>query len=123
WALRRELARRGDAVADVEQLFAAASGGDAAAIALRDRAIRAWGAAAVSLCHAYDPAVVILSGGIMRAGRAVAEPLEAYVHKHLWTSSHRPDFVIPDRPDLSVLRGLSVLAADGSPQRSVRVHP
>lgn len=122
WALRRDLAARGDAVTDVKELFAAAESGDAAATTLRDRAIRAWGACAVSLCHAYDPEVVILSGGIMRAGTAVAEPIEAYVRKHLWTSSHRPSFVIPDQPDLSVLRGLSVLAAADHPTRSVRVH-
>jgi glucokinase len=112
WALRRDLAARGDAVTDVEEMLAAAESGDAAATTLRDRAVRAWGATAVSLCHAYDPDVVILSGGIMRAGSAVASPIEAYVAAHLWTSSHRPSFVIPDRPDLSVLRGLSVLAAD-----------
>ncbi|ADD41956.1 ROK family protein [Stackebrandtia nassauensis] len=117
WALRRELAARGDAVTDVKELFAAAEAGDADAVALRDRAIRAWGACVVSLCHAYDPRVVILSGGIMRAGTAVGEPIQTYVHKHLWSSSHRPAFVIPDRPDLSVLRGLSVLAADDHSQK------
>lgn len=108
WALRRDLAVRGDAVTDVKALFEA---DDDAALALRERAVRAWGATAVSLCHAYDPAVVILSGGIMRAGAALAEPIEAYVRQHLWTSSHRPAFVVPERPDLSVLRGLAVLAA------------
>jgi glucokinase len=112
WAIRRHLAERGDAVTDVKDLFAAAESGDGAAIALRDRAIRAWGATAVSLCHAYDPEVVILSGGIMRARAAVAQPIEAYVREHLWTSSHRPAFVVPDRPELSVLRGLAVLAAE-----------
>lgn len=111
WALRRDLAARGDAVTDVKDMLAAAASGDAAAITLRDRAVRAWGATAVSLCHAYDPDTVILSGGVMRAGDAVAAPIEAYVAAHLWTSSHRPSFVIPDRPDLSVLRGLSVLAS------------
>lgn len=123
WALRRELGERGDAVTDVKELLAAAQAGDAAAATLRDRAVRAWGACAVSLCHAYDPRVVILSGGILRAGAAVAAPIETYVYEHLWTSSHRPAFVIPDRPDLSVLRGLSVLATEHHAKRSVRVHP
>ncbi|WP_199043866.1 ROK family protein [Glycomyces salinus] len=118
WAIRRDLAARGDAVTDVAHMLAAADSGDAAAVALRDRAIRAWGATAVSLCHAYDPDVVVLSGGILRAGAAVAVPIESYAAEHLWTSSHRPDFVIPDRPDLSVLRGLSVLAAEDRPRRS-----
>lgn len=110
WAIRRDLAARDDAVTDVREMFAAAAAGDEAAIALRDRAIRAWGATAVSLCHAYDPDVVILSGGILRAGGAVAAPIQNYVGRHLWTSSHRPAFVIPERPELSVLRGLSVLS-------------
>jgi glucokinase len=122
WALRRDLASRGDAVTDVKEMIAAAQAGDVAAIALRDRAIRAWGATAVSLCHAYDPKVVILSGGIMRAGSVIADPIEAYVREHLWTSSHRPTFVIPDQPDLSVLRGLCVLAAEDHSRRSVRAH-
>lgn len=108
WALRRDLAVRGDAVTDVKALFET---DDDAALALRERAIRAWGATAVALCHAYDPEVVILSGGILRAGTAVAAPIEAYVREHLWTSSHRPAFTVPDRPELSVLRGLAVLAA------------
>jgi glucokinase len=108
WALRRDLAIRGDAVTDVKALFET---DDDAALTLRERAIRAWGATAVALCHAYDPEVVILSGGILRAGTAVAAPIESYVREHLWTSSHRPAFVVPDRPDLSVLRGLAVLAA------------
>ena len=122
WALRRELAERGDAVTDVKEMFEAADSGDAAASTLRGRAIRAWGATAVSLCHAYDPEVFILSGGILQAGAAVAEPVESYVNQHLWTSSHRPVFVTPDQPDLSVLRGLSVLASGDHPARSVRVH-
>ncbi|MFG3340972.1 ROK family protein [Glycomyces sp. NPDC048151] len=112
WALRRDLKIRGDAVTDVKDLFEA---DDEAALTLRDRAICAWGATAVSLCHAYDPDVVILSGGVMRAGSLIAAPIEAYVREHLWTSSHRPAFVVPDRPDLSVLRGLAVLAASERP--------
>lgn len=115
WAIRRDLATRGDAITDVREMVAAAVAGDTAAAALFDRAVRAWGATVVSLCHAYDPEVVILSGGIMRAGSVIAAPIEAYVREHLWTSSHRPAFVIPDRPDLSVLRGLSVLAAENHP--------
>lgn len=115
WAIRRDLAGRGDAVTDVHHLIAAAETGDTAAISLLDRAIRAWGATTVSLCHAYDPEVVVISGGVMRAGAAIAEPIKTYVARHLWTSAHRPEFVIPDQPELSVLRGLSVLAAATHP--------
>jgi glucokinase len=111
WALRRDLAARGDAVTDVKEMIAAAEAGDPAALALFDRALLAWSATVVSLCHAYDPEVVVLSGGIMRAGNTVAGPIEAYVAEYLWSSLEAPAYVVPDRPDLSVLRGLAVLAA------------
>ncbi|MDF2509955.1 MAG: hypothetical protein K0Q52_3814, partial [Microbacterium sp.] len=57
-----------------------------------------------------DPAVVVLSGGILRAGDAVRAPIEAHVREHLWPSMTPPRFVVPPEPELSVARGLSILA-------------
>ena len=79
-----------------------------------DRHLAIWGATVVSMCHAYDPDVVVLSGGILRAGDAVRDPITAYVDEHLWSSAHRPRVRVPDHPELSVLRGLTVLAAQAS---------
>jgi len=76
----------------------------------RDAFLRVWGATAVTLCHMYDPRVVILSGGILRAGDAVRTPIETYVREHLWPSMTAPRFVVPPEPEYSVARGLSVLA-------------
>jgi glucokinase len=78
--------------------------------ALFDRYLRAWGAAIVTLCHAYDPEIVIVSGGVMRSADVILPPLREYVHTHLWSSSHRPAFVTPSTPEYSVLLGLSALA-------------
>ncbi|WP_270369189.1 ROK family protein [Microbacterium algeriense] len=80
---------------------------------IRERYLRVWGAVVTSLAHSYDPAVVILSGGILRAGDAVSAPIEAYVRAHLWPSLTPPRFVVPPEPELSVARGLSVLARAG----------
>lgn len=77
---------------------------------IRERYLRVWGTVVTSLVHSYDPAVVILSGGILRAGDAVSAPIEAYVRAHLWPSLTPPRFVVPPEPELSVARGLSVLA-------------
>jgi glucokinase len=84
--------------------------------ALRDRFLHVWGAVVTTLIHSYDPAIVILSGGILRAGDAVSDPLEAYVRAHRWPSLPVPRFVVPPQPELSVARGLSVIA------RAARVH-
>ncbi|MDF2561706.1 MAG: hypothetical protein K0R99_3152 [Microbacterium sp.] len=77
---------------------------------IRDRFLHVWGAVVTSLVHSYDPAVVILSGGILRAGDAVRAPIEAHVREHLWPSMTPPRFIVPPEPELSVARGLSVLA-------------
>lgn len=78
--------------------------------AIRERFLHVWGAVVTSLVHSYDPAVVILSGGILRAGDAVRAPIEAHVREHLWPSMTAPRFVVPPEPELSVARGLSILA-------------
>ena len=76
---------------------------------LLERYLRAWGAAVVSLCHAYDPDVVILSGGVLRAADVILPTLSVYVEQHLWRSAHRPRIVTARDPNLSVLRGLAAL--------------
>ena len=67
-------------------------------------------AAIVSLCHAYDPDVVVVSGGAMRSAEVILPSLSDYVGTHLWSSSHRPAFVTPSAPEHSVILGLSALA-------------
>jgi glucokinase len=95
--------------------------GDADASELLDRYIRAWGAATITLCHAYDPDVVVVTGGVMRSAGVILPRLEAYVNEHLWSSSHRPVFVVPTAPERSVLLGLSALAEGmNDPQRPLR---
>lgn len=78
--------------------------------ALRDSFLHVWGATVVTLIHMYDPSVVILSGGVLQAGDAVRVPVETHVRAHLWPSLTPPRFVVPSEPELSVARGLSVLA-------------
>lgn len=78
--------------------------------ALLDRYLRAWGATIVNLCHAYDPDVVVVAGGVMRSTDVILPALTDHVRSHLWSSSHRPAFVTPSAPEHSVLLGLSALA-------------
>ena len=84
--------------------------------ALRDSFLHVWGATVVTLVHMYDPSVVILSGGILRAGDAVRAPIETYVREHLWPSMTAPRFIVPPEPEYSVARGLSTLARSAHPQ-------
>lgn len=84
---------------------------DPGAAAVLERCVAVWGSTVVSLCHAYDPAVVVVTGGVMRAADRILGPLTDWVHRHLWSSAHRPDLRTPSHPDRSVLLGLEALAA------------
>jgi glucokinase len=118
WALARDaaadpqlaaaLSRGGEASVGLKSLFTNAS--DPVVAATLDRYLRAWGAAVVGMCHAYDPDVVVVSGGVLRAADIVMPALTDYVATHLWSSSHRPVLVAAAAPEHSVLLGLSALA-------------
>ena len=82
--------------------------------AILERYIAVWSAVIVTHCHAFDPAVVIVSGGVMRAADVILPQLRDRVHADLWSSSFRPPFVVPDEPSTSVLRGVAALAATHS---------
>jgi len=70
---------------DYALVFRAAARGDAVAMELRDRAIRVWSGALVSLIHAYDPEVAVIGGGIMRSGEIILPRLRRHVARHAWT--------------------------------------
>lgn len=78
------------------------------AAAVLERFVAAWGSVVVSMCHAYDPDVVVLSGGVMRA-RDLLPRITEFATAHLWASAHRPRIVAPERPEWSVLRGVAAL--------------
>lgn len=106
WALRRVGSHRSlNERLEAKDLFTSDEHTD-----VRESFLQVWGATAVTLIHMYDPSVVILSGGILRAGDAVSTPVESYVREHLWPSITPPQFIVPPEPELSVARGLSVLA-------------
>lgn len=92
----------------IETLVDASATGDSKAVRMLDQFVAVWGATLVSLCHAYDPSVAIISGGVMEADKLLSR-IKNYVHTHLWSSSHRPKIVTPKKPQLSVLRGLASL--------------
>ncbi|MCD2443228.1 ROK family protein [Agromyces sp. SYSU K20354] len=80
--------------------------------AILDRYLRIWSAVIVTQCHAFDPDIVIVTGGVLRAVEVILPALRDRVHADLWSSSFRPSFVTPEDPSTSVLRGVAELAAD-----------
>jgi glucokinase len=85
------------------------AGQDAERRRLVDRVLQSWAITAVNLCHAYDPTVVILSGGAVELAGGRVQQIERYLHQHLWSSVPRPRVVVSDDPARSVVRGLAAL--------------
>jgi glucokinase len=114
WALRHDATSSSDTAPrpDLRDVFARDEHR-----AIRDRFLQVWGTVATSLVHAYDPSVVVLSGGVLRAGAAVHAPIEAFVRDHLWSSVTMPRFIVPELPELSVARGLAVVARTTHPEQ------
>lgn len=58
--------------------------GDRCAMDVLDHCVRVWEAAIVSLIHAYDPEVVVVGGGVMKAAHRFLARLKEYADSHAW---------------------------------------
>ncbi len=72
--------------ADYYSIFKAARAGDPGAGRLASESLNAWGAAVVNLIHAYDPALVVLGGGVMNSGDYIIPVIKTWIEEHAWLS-------------------------------------
>jgi len=72
-------------VLDYAAVFRLAEQGDPCARALRDHSLKVWSALAVNVIHAYDPARLILGGGVMGSAEVILPAVREYVARHAHT--------------------------------------
>jgi len=118
WALP-EIARQRDGFAqsklaqkeviDYKSLLECIEAGDEFSKELFEYIISCGGAGVVNLIHAYDPEVVILSGGLMKNKNLVLPYIKKHVEKYAWMPWGKVELRVAERPDFSVLLGLSSL--------------
>lgn len=95
-------------------LFAHAKAGDAVAVQIRSHCLNVWSATAVSLIHAYDPAAVILGGGVMRSAEQIVPFIQAYVERHVWSSWGKPKVRAAALGNKAALLGAVPLLIEGN---------
>jgi glucokinase len=78
-------ARAGLEAADAKAVLAADEAGDERARAAVDRFLVALAAAVVNAVHAYQPALVVLGGGVMGSARRVLPAVRSLVAERAWT--------------------------------------
>jgi glucokinase len=87
--------RCGGRHANTHALVAAVEVGDLEARQIWDRSIRALGAAVASLINVLDPEVVIIGGGIARAGKTLFEPLAKELERVEWRPGGHQVRIVP----------------------------
>lgn len=97
---------------DYKNLKACADAGDALAKKLLQRSLDCWSANLCNLIVAYDPEVIVLSGGISRMGEDLRRPLQEHIDKYAWTPWGHPQVRLAEKPEASVVLGLHKLALD-----------
>jgi glucokinase len=111
WALTSHSVDQAPAGVDnLKKLVDTVRTNDAHATLVLERFIRVWGSTIVSLCHLFDPEVVIVTGSPMKSSDQILPQLTEFVGSHLWSSMTTPRIAVPENPDFSVFRGLASLA-------------
>jgi glucokinase len=103
---------RNEDVKDFEVLKKYVERKDAVAADILNHCIKSWSKGIIGLIYAYDPEVVILSGGITNFGEDLLNPIIQYVHDHVWTPWGQVEFRIAENKEHSVLLGLSYLMVE-----------
>lgn len=83
--------------------------GDALSLRLFDTVSAALGMGAVNLIHAYDPEVLVLSGGPCHI-QPLCDAIRRYVRQYAWTPWGQVDIRTAQNPEASVLWGLHHVA-------------
>lgn len=86
--------------------------GDALAEEVLEQCILQWSAGIVNLIHAYDPEVVIMSGGVMMGRELILPTVIKKVREWAWTPWGEVEFVVSENPEQSVLLGLHSLVEE-----------
>jgi glucokinase len=90
-------------------LFALAEEGDAVAIRVRDHCLHVWGTMTVAAVLAYDPAVVIFGGGVMKAASTILPSVQAYVRDNTGVPLSEPRILAAALGNQAALYGVESL--------------
>jgi glucokinase len=95
-------------------LFDSSAAGDKVAIEIRDHCLTVWGMMAVAAVHSFDPELIVLGGGAMRAANQILPPLQQYVEQNTWTPWGKVRLAAAELGDHAAAHGVPTLFAEGT---------
>ena len=77
-----------------KDIFDASAAGDAAAAAVLDQVYRYMGEFLANICCVLDPEIVVLGGGVSKAGDVLVENVRKYYQQFVFHASHNTRFAL-----------------------------
>lgn len=90
-------------------IFSLAAEGNLSAIRIRDQSLDAWSACAINLIHAYDPEILVLSGGIMASSSSIIPYIRQQTDTYAWTHWGKVKIEAASFPATAALSGMAYL--------------
>jgi glucokinase len=100
-------------VLDYETLFRCADEGDVCSQSLVEHSLRVWATVLLTAVIAYDPAIVVIGGGIMRRQDIILPAFRTHLARHLPGLRSEIQVVAGTLGDEAALIGCERLAAEG----------
>jgi len=94
---------------DFKALFYHAGNNDVFANMILEHCLSAWSAGIITMIHAFDPELIILSGGIMKSASMFLPALQEKIARLAWTPWGKVKLVEARFPDAAALYGADYL--------------
>jgi len=104
-----ESAIKNEKILDFRALFHHAGNNDKVAKEVLEHCLSAWAAGIITMIHAFDPEMIILSGGIMKSSAIILPALQEKVNQLAWTPWGKVKLVEAKFPDSAALFGADYL--------------
>ncbi|MDP2338525.1 MAG: ROK family protein [Bacteroidota bacterium] len=100
---------KNEEVLDFRALFHHAGNNDRVAKEVLDHCLSVWAAGIITMIHAFDPELIILSGGIMKSSSVILPALQEKVNNLAWMPWGKVKLVEAKFPDSAALYGADYL--------------
>lgn len=94
---------------DFKALLHHAGNSDRVASEVLDHCLSVWSAGIITMIHAFDPEMIIISGGIMKSSAVILPALQEKVNQLAWTPWGKVRLVEAKFPDSAALFGADYL--------------
>ena len=95
-----------------KDIFDAGKAGDPAALAILDQVYRYMGQFLGTVCSTVDPEVVVIGGGVSKAGQVLLEGIEPYFHRYVFHAASGAKFTLASLGNDAGAYGAFKLAVD-----------